>query len=150
MKLYFLIFQDSKTKFYTVSPNGKTYTNSQVLSSPFYNQAALLNGQQKNVVYLAQQQAQYFPQLVYTEPKAVYSQTVPVYADLYSPTSNFLQDNTLNVQANQHSQTQQFYIPNTFNEQLANLLQQSNIRGATEERVKVSIKCIFCPPYTES
>ena len=100
-----------------------------------------MHSQQKKVFYLSQQpqQAQYFPQLVYTEPKAVYSQASPVYADLYARSPSFLQDNTINSHGNQYSQTQQFYIPTALDEQLVKLLQQSSHRAPSQENVKVSI-----------
>lgn len=138
----------------------KAYTTSQILSSPVYTHAEPVDGQLKKVFYLSQQQqhqqpAQYFPQFIYTEPKAVYSQASPVYADLYARSPAFLQDNTINGHGNQYSKIQQFYIPTTIDEQLVKLLQQSKIRVSSQEHAKVHLVnimpiyviTVLCNPY---
>ncbi|XP_033209445.1 probable serine/threonine-protein kinase yakA [Belonocnema kinseyi] len=128
-----------KNNIYTVSADMKAYTTPQILSSPVYTQAEPAHSQPKSLFYLPQQQQQpspYFPQFIYTEPKAFYSQASPVYADLYAGSPAFLPDNTINGHGNQNSPIQQFYVPTAIDEQLVKLLQQSKIRVSSQQHAK--------------
>lgn len=117
----------------------KMASAAQTHTAPVYAQSEKMHHQQKKVIYLTQQQMQYLPQIIYTEPKAVYSQTAPVYADIFSRLPNFVQDNSLNSHANQYSQNEQYYIPTAIDEQFVKIFQQPSIHGTRKERVKVKL-----------
>lgn len=109
-------------------------SGAQTHSSPIYAQSEKMHHQPKKVIYLTQQQMQYLPQIIYTEPKAVYSQTAPVYADLFSRLPTFVQDNSLNNHGIQYTQNEQYYVPTAIDEQFVKIF-----RGSHKERVKVKL-----------